>query len=278
MQDLAGAFGWNGEKPKAALKVGSGQPFREIYTAAFKSKYFMVGGTNPGVGGGGGWLYGGGISFTSRHLGLGIDNVLEFEVVLPNGTFARADACTNTDLFWALRGGGGATVGVVTSATYKLWEDKPIQDLNLAHLGAVCAMMPEVRRLTIEQMVGGAAGSTDHNFTMCGTPGTGLPADDAVWVAELKNTTQPLSCGKKKFAHLCGEWADFVIHKIYKGIDDRWGNNAIDTIQFRGTLADARSSFIDSVDKFWEFDGAPMLLDAFGPTLKYAVWYSPCLP
>ena len=45
----------------------------------------------------------------SRKYGIRIDNVLSFEVVLANGIFAYADACTNSDLLWALRGGGGGT-------------------------------------------------------------------------------------------------------------------------------------------------------------------------
>ena len=51
----------------------------------------------------------------SRLRGLGIDNVLAYKVVLANGTLVTADACTNSDLFWALRGGGGGTWGVVTA-------------------------------------------------------------------------------------------------------------------------------------------------------------------
>lgn len=44
---------------------------------------------------------------SSREHGLGIDNAVQFEVMLADGTFETANACENTDLFWALRGGGG---------------------------------------------------------------------------------------------------------------------------------------------------------------------------
>lgn len=44
------------------------------------------------------------------------DSVLEFHLVTANGTFITANETSNSDLFWALRGGGGSTFGIVTSA------------------------------------------------------------------------------------------------------------------------------------------------------------------
>lgn len=52
--------------------------------------------------------------------GLAADNVLEFTVVLlSTGEVVTASSCTHTELFWALRGGGGGTFGVVVSATFR---------------------------------------------------------------------------------------------------------------------------------------------------------------
>lgn len=53
--------------------------------------------------------------------GLAVDNVLQFEAVLANGTAVTASPCSHPDLFWAvLRGGGDASFAVLTSATYRL--------------------------------------------------------------------------------------------------------------------------------------------------------------
>jgi FAD/FMN-containing dehydrogenase len=49
----------------------------------------------------------------------GVDNVLQFTIVLANGSLVTANSYQHPDLFWALRGGGGGTYGVVTSASYK---------------------------------------------------------------------------------------------------------------------------------------------------------------
>lgn len=71
----------------------------------------------------GGYIQGGGHSPLSSIYGTGADQVLAFEVVTPDGNFVTADFTQNTDLFWALRGGGGSTFGVATSVTVKAFPD-----------------------------------------------------------------------------------------------------------------------------------------------------------
>jgi FAD/FMN-containing dehydrogenase len=68
------------------------------------------------LGGGFGWLEG--------TLGMTVDNLLAADVVLANGKLVRASADENSDLFWALRGGGG-NFGVVTTFEYRLHKIGP---------------------------------------------------------------------------------------------------------------------------------------------------------
>ena len=55
-----------------------------------------------------------------------MDNILEITVVTPDGEYHVANAFQNSDLFWALRGGGGPSFGVATSITFRLHPNPPL--------------------------------------------------------------------------------------------------------------------------------------------------------
>ncbi|KAJ0383473.1 hypothetical protein COL922a_010418 [Colletotrichum nupharicola] len=104
-----------------ALKVGAGVQGFELYEAAEKYGVTAVGGEGMTVGYAGGYLAGGGHSPMSPKYGIAADSVLSIDVVTPDGRFVTANENQNTELFWALRGGGGNTFGVVTSYVVKAY-------------------------------------------------------------------------------------------------------------------------------------------------------------
>ena len=61
----------------------------------------------------------------------GVDNVIQFTLVLASGEFVTANHYQNSDLFWALRGGGGGTFGVVVTVTYRTHDILPFTLFNM---------------------------------------------------------------------------------------------------------------------------------------------------
>ncbi|XDG10326.1 hypothetical protein ABKA04_009941 [Annulohypoxylon sp. FPYF3050] len=106
-----------------AIKVGAGVEVIQAYEFANSHGLVVVGGNCPTVGFAGGYIQGGGHGPLSSRFGLAADQVLEYEVITPDGNFITANNAENSDLFWALRGGGGSTFGVVLSATVKAFPD-----------------------------------------------------------------------------------------------------------------------------------------------------------
>lgn len=93
------------------IRVGAGALFGAIYEALDSHKLAAVVGRVAEVGLG--MTIGAGISYFSNELGLVVDNVVEYEVVLANGTVVEASATSHPDLFWALKGGNN-NFGIVT--------------------------------------------------------------------------------------------------------------------------------------------------------------------
>ncbi|KAK5112178.1 hypothetical protein LTR85_011611 [Meristemomyces frigidus] len=109
-----------------AFKAGAGVQAYEIYAAARDEGLVVVGGEGQTVGVMGGYIQGGGHSPLSSIHGMAADQVLNFEVVTADGRFTTGNAQKNSDLFWALRGGGGSTFGIVTSVVVKAYPDMQV--------------------------------------------------------------------------------------------------------------------------------------------------------
>ena len=92
---------------------------QEVVEAAAKHGLAALAGSSPDVGVVG-YTLGGGMSWLGRTYGLSASNVEAFEVVLADGRQVRADASSEPDLFWALRGGGGS-FGIVTAVELRLF-------------------------------------------------------------------------------------------------------------------------------------------------------------
>ncbi|MCL6495802.1 MAG: FAD-binding oxidoreductase [Ignavibacterium sp.] len=99
------------------IRVGGGATWGDVDHAAHAFKLAVPSGiiSTTGVGG---LTLGGGVGYLSRKYGLTIDSILEVDMVLADGSFVTASAKENTDLYWAIRGGGG-NFGIITSFLFQ---------------------------------------------------------------------------------------------------------------------------------------------------------------
>ena len=110
--------------------VGAGTRLIDFYNGLDAHGRAVPGGSCPTVGISGLTL-GGGIGVVGRAYGLTCDNVKSLQIVTADGELRTASASTNSDLFWACRGGGGGNFGVVTSFTFTTY---PAGDIILFFL------------------------------------------------------------------------------------------------------------------------------------------------
>ena len=119
-----------------AIKMGAGVQGIEAYQAAHAQGLAVVGGECPTVGITGGYTQGGGHSALASKFGLAADQALEWEVITGEGKFLTANRENNSDIYWALSGGGGGTYGVVWSLTSKAHPDFVTAGANLTFTNA----------------------------------------------------------------------------------------------------------------------------------------------
>lgn len=106
-----------------AVKAYAGTQVGELYNFTHDAGYLVVGGECATVGWAGGYTSGGGHSALTSWKGLAADQTLEFEVILADGSLVTASRDENSDLWWALSGGGPGNYGIVWSMTSKVFPD-----------------------------------------------------------------------------------------------------------------------------------------------------------
>ncbi|KAK0710445.1 hypothetical protein B0T21DRAFT_427672 [Apiosordaria backusii] len=104
-----------------AAHVGAGVESFELFNHMARNNISLVGPGWGTVGAVGGWISVAGHGSLTSKYGLGADQVLAINVVTPDGQFLTVDPLNHEDLWFALRGGGGSTWGVITSVVVKAY-------------------------------------------------------------------------------------------------------------------------------------------------------------
>jgi FAD/FMN-containing dehydrogenase len=110
------------QQPQPAVSVAAGAMWIDAYDAVTTQggRYVQGGGcTTVGVAG---LIQSGGFGSFSKNYGTASAGLLEVEIVTADGAVKVANACQHADLFWAIKGGGGGSFGVVTRLTLRTRE------------------------------------------------------------------------------------------------------------------------------------------------------------
>ena len=106
-------------RPEQAVAVEAGAIWGQVYDAVTtKGGRYVQGGGCMTVGVAG-LIQSGGFGSFSKAYGMAAASLLEAEIVTADGAVRIANACTNPDLFWGIKGGGGGSLGVVTRLTLR---------------------------------------------------------------------------------------------------------------------------------------------------------------
>mmetsp|Transcript_22342 Transcript_22342/g.34713 ORF Transcript_22342/g.34713 Transcript_22342/m.34713 type:complete len:442 (-) Transcript_22342:103-1428(-) len=126
-----------------SVTSGPGNVFEELQASAAPFGRYIASGWCSTVGIVG-WSIGGGHGPFAPSVGLGVDNILEIEIMTAATEIVTANSTHNTDIFWALKGGGGSTWGVILSITVKGHLNPPygFTDIKYYWTGTMCEHGP----------------------------------------------------------------------------------------------------------------------------------------
>ncbi len=95
-------------------RIGAGAKWQKVLDLATALGLAPLLGSTPDVGAVG-YTLGGGMGWLARKYGLSADHVRSIDIVTADGVLRTASPESESELFWALRGGGAGSLGVVTS-------------------------------------------------------------------------------------------------------------------------------------------------------------------
>ncbi|KAK0530764.1 hypothetical protein OC842_003824 [Tilletia horrida] len=175
-----------------AATLGAGVLAQDSLAFAETNKYTITHGAVGTVGVAGGFALGGGHGPMGPSYGLAVDNIAQFKVVTADGQIRIANQCQDPDLFWALRGGGGGTFGVVTEVTYKVHPASKFQSSTVLFSASTdSALQALIAKIASLQPMWSDAKLAGYFLIANGTLGAvqGLPSDNST---QIKTLIQPL--------------------------------------------------------------------------------------
>jgi hypothetical protein len=213
-------------------EIGAGVQAEEAYTFFDGVGMHVTVGAVGSVGIAGGFGQGGGHGPLGPTYGLMVDNAIEFDVITADGKFRTINECTDPDLFWAMRGGGGGTYAVLVKYRFQA---HPAVPLNVYQFQAKFKKVDnlDISKSKLHRDIITALARNQTNMSDCGVAGYNfllpdhmislqiLPSNDT---EALKTITAPLHDFLSTYPDLeiinntyhtfqtFHDWATFTLH------------------------------------------------------------------
>lgn len=157
-------------------EIGAGISAQEAWETFEPLGMLVTVGAVSSVGVAGGFGLGGGHGPLGPSFGLMVDQAIEFDIVTADGQARTINECTDPDLFWAMRGGGGGTYAVLTSYKFQLHPAVPLNvysfqanfPLPEGHLDITESKVHRdiIRALAMNQTLFASQGIAGYNFIL----------------------------------------------------------------------------------------------------------------
>lgn len=183
-------------------QIGAGIQAQEAWEFFEPLGMLVTVGAVGSVGLAGGFGQGGGHGPLGPAYGLMVDQAVEFEVVTADGQKRTINECTDPDLFWAMRGGGGGNYAVLTSYKFQL---HPAVPLNVYSFQAHFPKPQDITQSQVHRDVIGALASNQTLFAKHGIAGYNFILPDHIVFLQIMPSDDA-----EAFKAITSQWHDFL--------------------------------------------------------------------
>ncbi|ORY15247.1 hypothetical protein BCR34DRAFT_478065 [Clohesyomyces aquaticus] len=193
-------------------EVGAGIQAREAWEFFEPLNMLVTVGAVASVGIAGGFGQGGGHGPLGPTFGLMVDQAIEFDVVTADGKARTINECTDPDLFWAMRGGGGGTYAVLISYKFQLHPAVPLNVYSFQAHWAIPASGFDITQSKVHRDVVTALARNQTLFAEQGIAGYNFLLPDHMVSLQILPSNDT-----KAIQSITSQWHDFLTN--YPGIN-----------------------------------------------------------
>ncbi|KAF2733568.1 hypothetical protein EJ04DRAFT_553251 [Polyplosphaeria fusca] len=193
-------------------EIGAGVQAHEAWEFFDPLGMHVTVGAVESVGLAGGFGQGGGHGPLGPSYGLMVDQAIEFDLVTADGQLRTINECTDPDLFWAMRGGGGSTYGILTSYKFQLHPAVPLQVYSFEAYFPMPERDLDITESKVHRDIIRALAQNQTIFANNGIAGYNFILPDHIITLQVVPITDAAA-----FKNITSQWHDFLT--AYPGLN-----------------------------------------------------------